>query len=83
MRHLVGQRHRRCSAWRERCMQPRSLADDAATIADREVAVAFRKDRGKRPGAGRRKPQPQQVPLALGLRPVLVSRARVQDRMIV
>ena len=42
---------RRCSAWRERCMQPRSLADDAATIADREVAVAFRKDRGKRPGA--------------------------------
>jgi hypothetical protein len=63
-------------------MQPRSLADDAATIADREVAVACRKDRGKRPGAGRRNPQPQQVPLALRLRPILVSRARVQDRMI-
>jgi hypothetical protein len=26
-------------------VQPRSLADDAATIADREVAVACRKDR--------------------------------------
>jgi hypothetical protein len=64
-------------------MQPRSVANDAATIADREVAVAFRKDWGKRPGAGRGKPQPQQVPLAFGLRPVLISRARVQDRMIV
>jgi hypothetical protein len=34
----LGQRQRRCSAWRKRYMQPRSLADDAAAIADRGLA---------------------------------------------
>src|SRR5204863_2244888 len=81
-RHL-GQRQRRCSVWRKRYMQPRSHTDDAAAIADRDAAVAFCKNRRQRSGAGRGQPQAQQVPLALGLGPVLVGRAGVQDRMIV
>src|SRR5690242_311532 len=54
-------------------MQLRSLADDAAAIANRDAAVAFCKNPRQRPGTGRGQPQAQQVPLTLGLGPVLVG----------
>ena len=64
-------------------MQLRSLADDAAAIANCDAAVAFCKNRRQRPGAGRGQPQAQQVPFALDLGPVLVGRAGMQDCMVV
>src|SRR3954470_4033913 len=65
------------SARRQRCVKTRFLADDAASVADRKVSVAFGKNRRQRPRIWRGKPQAQQVAPALHFGPVFVRRASV------
>src|SRR5207248_8662270 len=68
---------------RQRRVRAGSLADDAAAVAGGEAAVDFYENRRQRPRLRRGKPQAEEVALALGLEPVLIGRAGVQDRVIV
>lgn len=58
--------------------------DDAGgPAAWSRCAISFVKCLGQRPSAGNSKPEPKKVPLALGLRVVFVSGARMHRRQIV
>src|ERR1044071_9132081 len=67
----------------QRRVQPRGLADDAAAVADRHVAIAFGENRRQLSSVQRAQPEPQQVALFLRLGPVLVAGAGVQHRVVV
>ena len=67
----------------ERRVRPRPLADDPTAIARRDAAVALGEYRRQLPCIRRRQPQPEQMPLALRVEPVLIAGARVQDRVVV
>src|SRR5688572_27269339 len=66
--------------WR---VQPRAGDYDAAAVADRDAAVAWREIRRQRATVRRTQPQPEQVPTALGFRPVHELGAVVKDLMVV
>ena len=70
------------SARHERRVQAGSLTDDAAAVADRQAAIAFGEDRRQWAGARRCQPQTQQMAPPFGLRPIDVSRPRMEDPVI-
>src|SRR5262245_64796164 len=67
----------------ERRRQVHSRYCEAASFAWRDLSISFGEDRRERARVSWRQPQSQQVALALGLRPILESRAIVQDRVVV
>jgi len=75
--------------WTRRSLLSRARAarvggfPDAAAVADVGAAIDFGEDRRQRARVRRAQPQAQQVPLALDFGPILVTRAGVQDRVVV
>src|SRR3954452_21030149 len=74
---------RRSSYGLEGSMQARTLADNAAAIADFDTAVAFGVLRRQWTSTECRKPKPEQMTLAFGLGPILEGGAVVQHRVVV
>ena len=67
----------------QRRLQFGSGADYAAAVADGDVAIALGIARRQGGGLGRADPEPQQIAPALGLGPVFIVLATVQQGMIV
>src|SRR6516164_3893910 len=72
----------RASAGLQRRDHAHARQHDPSPVSDLGAAVAVGEDRRQRPPVGRAKPEPKQVALALGLRPILVIGAVMQDHVV-